>query len=178
MKNKFFLLSTIVSSCVLAIVSNQSDANEGNSKMPSGGHKCYPGSKCTGDPNLIHKDGDHGETPGNMSGNNATAAKVLRTESVDRFDGTVKSVKRVSLPNETQIQIVVETDKGDMNVIVGPARYVDQSMVKLQSGDKIKVTGYLVKANGEEVIMASRIQKNGNTLDLLDDKRQPLWNNR
>ena len=181
MKSKFFILSTIISSCILAIASNQSIADERHPDMPSGGHKCYPGSKCTGDPNLIHTDGDHSESPGRMHGRapqtngNGTPMTALRMDSVDKFKATVKKVERVRLPNETQIQLIVETDRGDMNVIVGPARYVDQSKVKMHPGDKIEVYGYTVRANGDEVIMASEIKKNGNSLYLLDSKRQPMW---
>lgn len=183
MKKKLFLLSTMISSCVLAIALNQTKADaQLHPNMPtSGKQKCYPGSKCTGDPNLMHQDWDQDENYGNMRGKapqrngNGKPMEALRTSAVDKFKATVTRVDRIRMPNETQIQLIVDTDQGEKKVIVGPARFVDQSKVKVQSGDKIEIYGYVVRANGDEVIIASEIKKNGNSLKLLDDKRQPLW---
>ena len=207
MKNKFFLLSTMISSCLFTIASSQSTAQDLNPNVPnSGKQRCYPASKCTGDPNLIG--GNRGyagnqQAPSQNSGINnqyyggnqnyggnqrgysynggaagvsgAPSGKVLQTESTEKFTGVVQSVNRVALPNQTQIQIVLSTDHGDMLVIVGPASFVDQAKIKLQAGDKVEVTGYRVTANGNDVILAAQIQRNGNILQLLDENRKPLW---
>lgn len=199
MKNKFFLLSTIFSSCLLTIACSQSTADEGRSNIPGGKRPCYPSTKCTGDPNLIGP-GRGGGCSGNMdsnrsgygygnanpnqgnrndnSGSNgygASTGKILQTESTEKFTGTVQSINRVNLPNQTQVQIVLATDRGNLLIIVGPAQYIDQQKIKFQVGDKVVVTGYRIKANGNEVITAAQIQKNGNTLQLLNEKRQPVW---
>lgn len=221
MKNKFFLLSTIISSCLFTIAYNQSTAQDLHPNMPTSGgggkQRCYPASKCTGDPNLIggnrgcagnpypaggqysggnpnpginpyaggsqyaggnqfsggNQPGYGFNNPGNPAG--APSQKVLQTESTEKFSGVVKSVNRVPLPNESQIQIVLSTDQGDILVIVGPASFIDAAKVKLQAGDKVTVTGYRINANGNVVIVAAQIQRNGNTLQLLDENRAPLW---
>lgn len=181
MKSKFFLLSTIVSSCILAIACNQAGADDKRPSIPSGKQKCYPGSKCTGDPNLIHQDNDQSEAAGNMNGKepqkngNGKSLEPLKMNSVEAFKGTVKRVDRVQMPNGTQIQLVLTTDQGDMLIIVGPASFVDKSKVKMQAGDKLEVSGYMIKANGDQVMMASEIKKNGNSLQLRDQNRQPMW---
>lgn len=177
MKKKLFLLSTIISSCIFSMVCNQATAaDQRHPDMPSGPRKCYPGSKCTGDPNLIYK-GNKGQ-PGmenNMLPRRNTPPQALTMDSVEKYQGVVKNVKRVRLPNETQIQLILQTDAGDITVIVGPARYVDFSKVKFQTGDKILVRGYRIHANGDVMVVASEIEKNGNVLQLLDEKRQPMW---
>ena len=99
-----------------------------------------------------------------------------QSTSTQKFASTVKAVNRVQLPNQTQIQILLATDQGDVLVIVGPANFVDQSKVKFLSGDKVTVTGYPVVVNGNRLIIAAQIQKNGSTLQLLGENRQPLWN--
>jgi hypothetical protein len=179
MKNKFFLLSTIISSCILTIACNQTTAVEMNPNMPPGGKRsCYPASKCTGDPNLIGGSGRYGaNAQSSFSGAppSSNGTKVLQTERTEKFAGTIRSVNRVQLPNQTQIQLVLTTDQGDLLVIVGPANFVDQSRIKLLAGDKITVTGYPIRANGNLVITAAQIQKNGGTLELLNESRQPLW---
>lgn len=204
MKNKLFFLSTIISSCILTIACNQSTADELHPNMPSGKRPCYPSSKCTGDPNLIGprggcsgnmgQNGNYGDQNGQMmnqgmngngnmgysnpngySGYGAPTGKVLQTDSAEKFTGTVRSINRVNLPNQTQIQMVLSTERGDLLIIVGPSSFIDQQKIKFAAGDKVVVTGYRIKANGKEVITAAQIQRNGNTLQLLNEKRQPMW---
>lgn len=198
MKNKFLFLSTLVSSCLATILCNQLSAEQ-NPGMPTGSRpKCYPASKCTGDPNLMGgerqcagdqqqhgQDQQQGANAGqsymsrrfgyNSNAPGAAEGKTLQTESTEKFNGVVKSVNRVQLPNEAQIQIVLSTEQGDQLVIVGPASFVDQSKIKLQAGDKVVVTGYRITANGKDVVVAAQIQRNGNTLKLLNDNRMPQW---
>lgn len=175
MKNKYLILGAIVASSVLTA-----------STAMAAGAPCYNQSMCTGNPNVIG--GNNGYSNANNGYSNAnngmtysetttstTTNKVLQSESTEKFVGVVQSVNRVSLPNQVQIQLTLSTDQGDMLVIVGPSSFIDQSKVKMQAGDKITVKGYRVKANGNDVIMAAEIEKNGNTLKLLNDNRQPVW---
>lgn len=174
MKNKFFLLSTIISSCIFTPVC-YADASDNTIPVPPK-RSCYPASKCTGDPNLM---GGYGYDNNNMGGQNgmmgSPSNKVLQTQSTEQFEGTVKSVNRVALPNQTQIQLVLTTADGDMLVVVGPSNVVDQGKVKLQAGDKITVVGYRINANGNPMVMAASIKKNGYELKLLNENRQPVW---
>lgn len=238
MKNKFFILNTIISSCLLTIACNQSTANELHPRMPNGQQPCYPGSKCTGDPNLIggprgnnmpanngacssrynnpdqqnynqpnsygygnnsqqntgnnnynqpyyqnhnesRRDSLYGaQTPSNYSDSQSTnMPKMLQTESTEKFKGSVKAVNKVNLPNQTQMQMTLSTDQGDMLVILGPVTYLEQQKIRLNPGDKVVVTGYRIKGNGKEMIIAAQVDKNGTSLKLLDENRRPVWGN-
>jgi|GEM_PF-2507925 len=198
MKTKSFFLSTMISSCILCFACNQATALESNtlaqcggrapqgsnsqpysggamSNMPAsapnninGKRPCYPASKCMGDPNAINGRNGGGTAP--------PTGKVLQVESIEKFEGTIQSVNRVNMPsNQTQLQMVLNTNQGDLLVVLGPANYMDQQKIKFQAGDKVTVSGYRVKANGKDIITAAQVQKNGKTLQLLDEKRQPLW---
>lgn len=165
MKSKLLFLSTIVSACALSFTAHAADSRHPD--MPQGGQKCNPGSPDC--PNKIESVADT---------TNTHSAKKLMTDSVEKFTGTVKSVKRERYPNgKLFVSVILETQNGDKTIMVGPASYVDQSKVKLQTGDKITVKGYSVTGNGQETIMAQSIDKSGNVLQLLDDNRQPLWQN-
>ena len=143
--------------------------------MMADGPKCTPDGDC---PNKIESVAQPYEN-NNNNNNGAPKAKKLLMDSVEKFQGTIKSVSREKRPDGKMfIKLVLETkEHGEVNVMVGPARYVDQSKVALQADDKITVMGFRVGANGTEVIMAKQIDKNGNILELLNDKRQPLWDN-
>ncbi|MCC5833042.1 MAG: hypothetical protein JJU12_08390 [Chlamydiales bacterium] len=162
MRGKIIFLSTVISTGLLSgtlFAENK------------GGQKCYPGG-CPSVQSVSNYE--------NGNENGAQQRKKLQMQSTEKFKGTVDSVSRERYPDgRLFIHINLKTDKGeDKMVLVGPASYVDQSKVKLQTGDKITVTGFRVGANGEEVIVAKEIDKNGNVLKLLDDQRQPLWGNR
>jgi hypothetical protein len=156
-------------------------AQQGQSATSNQGGKrpCYPASKCTGDPNLIggpnQYNNQYDSTTSSFSPSNTTSKKMLQIESTEKFVGTVESINRVTLPNQTQIQMVLKTDQGEKLIILGPASYIDQQKIKFVAGDKVTVTGYRITANGSEVIMAAQVQKNGNTLQLLNETRQPAW---
>jgi hypothetical protein len=172
MKNKTFLLSAIISSCFFTIVCSQATAQTWDSNMPNGQQRCSPASKCTGHPNLIG--GNHTSTSRIAPGTQPTRAP--QAESFETIMGTVKSVNRVPFPDHVQIQLILTTNNGqDVLVVVGPSNFIDQSLVKVNSGDRVTITGFRLLANGQQVFKAAQIQKNGATLKLLDEKRQPLW---
>jgi len=107
--------------------------------------------------------------------NKMSPARSLRGESVDRLEGKIKSIKRVPYPDGEQMQLVLETDKEDITVLLGPVMFMNQSNVKIQVGDKVKVQAYSITVNGKRVFMASEISKNGNVLKLRDKYRKPAW---
>lgn len=169
MRSKYIFLSTIISAGIISLAGNSLSADHGQSDMPKGGGKCFSGNPSC--PNRIESVGGSNEAQ-----NMAPPAKKLKTQSAEKFKGVVDNVKRERYPNgRTFIQITLKTNEGDKTVLVGPANYVDQSKVKLQIGDKVTVLGFPVQSNGEEIIMAKEIDKNGNVLKLLNDQRQPLW---
>lgn len=183
MKNKFFFLSTIVAACLFAIAYNQSTAQE-NRPAPQGqGQPSSGASQGQPQGNYSFGGGSHSYSGGSAGyryegGENSSEAKPpLMTASTENFTGVVESVNRVSLPNGAQIQLILRTDEGNMLVILGPASFLDQAKIKMQAGDKVTISGYRVSANGRSVILAAQIQKNGSTLQLLDENRKPLWAN-
>ena len=183
MKNKFFFLTAAIASCVISATA----APAYPMQNINGGRSCYDRNMCTGSPNswgggvcgnqvapgtYAVQTNSYGYREAGQDG----TGKVLQTESTENFVGIIKSVNKVALPNQTQIQVILETSHGDLLVIVGPAQFVDQARIKLQAGDKVTVTGYRIKANGNDVIIAAEIKGNkGGSIQLLDENRQPIW---
>ena len=195
---KLLVLSTIISSCLLIVSGSKTFAEEhynrsgpedcrcmeGGTHRPKGGNPHHGMMPDGQDDRMMSPYGrEHHGNSGMMQDQDDSAhhkmmpAKMLRGDSVDRFEGKVKSIKRVPYPDGEQVQIVLETDKGDMSVLLGPVRFMNQSNVKIQVGDKVKVQAYSITANGKRVFMASEIRKNGNVLKLRDNYRRPAWQN-
>jgi hypothetical protein len=176
MKNKFYLCA-MISSCLLTL---NCSADTGSSNMPSPPRPCYPASMCTGGPRGSGTHSGYGYTGdvGNvnpMGPGGLASPQTPQSTSTQQFTGTVKTVNRVQLPNQTQVQLIVASDQGDILVILGPASFIDQAKIRFQAGDKVTITGYPVKANGSQVVLAAKVQKDGTTLQLLDENRKPMW---
>jgi hypothetical protein len=90
-----------------------------------------------------------------------------QVSATQQFVGTVKAVNRAELSDQGQIQLLLSTDQGDLLVILAPASFVDKSKIQFLAGDKVTVTGYPINANGQKVVLAAQIQKDGYTLQLL-----------
>jgi hypothetical protein len=201
MKTKLFFASMMLSACIFTVTANELHPNMPSGRRPCyPSSKCTgdpnligPRGGCSA--NRGENGGNYGgseeqnmqqnayrENAGNQGfgywgnrGYGAPTGKVLQTESTEKLIGTVRSINRVNFPDHVQIQMVLSTDQGDKLIIVGPANYIDQQRVKFATGDRVTVTGYRIIANGQEIITAARIQRNGTTLQLLNEQRQPMW---
>ncbi|MEZ5314716.1 MAG: hypothetical protein R3E91_00650 [Chlamydiales bacterium] len=173
MKNRLFILMTVFLGGLSPVsYANLDDAQ--SSKIENDEEKFYPGNSdgYLGSIQDVIEDKKEDE----QDNEDTVHHKKLQMHSAEKFRGTVESVTREPYPDgRLFIQIVLNTEEGSKTILVGPANYVDQSKVKIQIGDKIIVNGFRIGANGEEVIVAKDIDKNGNLLKLLDDNRSPYW---
>ena len=74
------------------------------------------------------------------------------------------------------VRFTLQTDKGPLQVFLGPASYVDAQAVKLAAGDNVQVKGSLVTGpKGKSAITAVEVTKGDQVLKLRDDQGKPLW---
>jgi hypothetical protein len=185
MKRKLLFLSTIVAALfnVSASYAYQGDTEyQEYSEKQSEQTDQTNTNQCTPDPNMQGGNTCTNNPQSNLNttntvngGNGAAAPKPLQNSSTEQVAGTIRTINRIQLPNETQVQLILTTNQGDILVIVGPESFLQQSKIGFQPGDKITVTGFKVSANGHEAMIAAQIQKNGATLQLLNENRMPLW---
>ena len=75
-----------------------------------------------------------------------------------------------------KLLLKVQADNGETyNVFAGPLDYVSKQDFYAVNGDRVNVTGAPVQAGQYSVILASRISKDGQTLQLRDKDGKPLW---
>lgn len=92
--------------------------------------------------------------------------------------GTVTALNRVPArrPNQqVQVQMLLQTPQGTVNVQLGPAAYLDQHPVKIAPGDLVEVTGSDVTKRKRTRIIAAQIRKGNQILPLRDETGRPLW---
>ncbi len=92
---------------------------------------------------------------------------------------TVLKVERFT-PREGMapgVRAFVVTGSESLWVHLGPALFLEAQDMKIAAGDRIVVTGALVPFDGVRVVIASHVEKAGQTMHLRDAAGRPEWKN-
>ena len=81
---------------------------------------------------------------------------------------------RVTPGMQTQ-GLVLKTDTDHINVDLGPPWYVSKQGFHLNQGDSLEVTGSRVTSEGQTRLLATTVNKDGQTLKVRDEQGMPLW---
>ena len=73
------------------------------------------------------------------------------------------------------VAIVVKKEGGDELVHLGPAWYVENQDTRIAKGDRVEVEGSRVTLGGSPVILAARVHKGDQVLQLRDETGFPVW---
>lgn len=74
------------------------------------------------------------------------------------------------------VRVVVRDEQGRRHVVhLGPAKYVERQTVTIREGDDVEITGSSVTFMGQPVILARKVEKDGQTLELRDAQGRPNW---
>jgi hypothetical protein len=99
--------------------------------------------------------------------------------TVETVSGNVVKVQRGPMRKGgkgNSVRFTLQTDKGPLQVFLGPASYVDAQAVKLAAGDNVQVKGSRVTGpKGKTSITAVEVTKGDQVLKLRDDQGKPLW---
>jgi hypothetical protein len=93
-------------------------------------------------------------------------AVVVKVEKFTPGDGMAEGVR-------AQVQSRGET----FWVHLAPAAWLAAQRFELAEGQQITVTGSNVRLDGERVILASKVERDGKTLRLREDSGKPVWSN-
>jgi hypothetical protein len=73
----------------------------------------------------------------------------------------------------THLKLV--TEKGTMDVHLGPAAYLADKKFIVDKGDVVEIRGSVVKIGGNEAVIAREVTKGSEKLVLRDANGIPLW---
>jgi hypothetical protein len=75
-----------------------------------------------------------------------------------------------------RVAMMLQTAKGNIRVILGPATYLDRQSLKLAAGDQVEVKGVQVTFHNRTRFIAGEVKKGGQVLKLRDEATgRPLW---
>lgn len=73
------------------------------------------------------------------------------------------------------VHLTLKTGKEEIHVHLGPSWYLDNQEMELKIGDKVEVTGSRVTFDGKPAVIASRVVRGDQMLQLRDSNGVPLW---
>ncbi len=96
-------------------------------------------------------------------------------ETESTIQGTIGKVLQDSSDRGPHTHVWVETKGGELAVCLGPASFVREFPVSFRVGDPIQVTGSKVSSERIAQVLARELQKGRVTIELRDEKGDPLW---
>jgi hypothetical protein len=108
---------------------------------------------------------------------NSEIVRMYDPETVQTREGQVLDVFTVA-PRDAVgrgIHLQLRTRAGDIPVHLGPEWYLENQEIEIVPGDWITVTGSLVNFEGHEALIAARVARDHDVLDLRDARGFPRW---
>ena len=113
------------------------------------------------------------------SGNDRLTKAYRDSENV-HFDGTVRSTRSLDIaegmPNATAI--MVRTDDGDREVVLGPGWYVSAEEMWFPDGAEVSVLGRNVRLDGQDLFFATVVNRLEGERIVLWKDGTPVWRSR
>ncbi|HSM86435.1 MAG TPA: hypothetical protein VLT16_09805 [Candidatus Limnocylindrales bacterium] len=89
------------------------------------------------------------------------------------ISGTIEQINE--LVGNCGTHLVVKTDQGNMEVRLGPTKYLEDQKFELKKDEPIQVTGSKLGSASGAFVIARRISSGGKDLTLRDEKGFPAW---
>jgi len=105
-------------------------------------------------------------------------AQAFDPQNVITFSGTIESVSTFKpAPNASAgLRLRIRADDGRMMLVnAGPSGFATQKGLKFDAGSRITVTGSRAQIAGQNVILASQLKKDDQTVQLRTRQGRPVW---
>jgi hypothetical protein len=110
-------------------------------------------------------------------GMNSQYQRMYNTATVETISGTVESIGRITPMKGMHygIHIMLKTEKGSIEVHLGPSWYIERLDTNIEKNDMIEIKGSKITVSGKPVIIAAEVKKGDNLLILRDNAGTPAW---
>lgn len=90
--------------------------------------------------------------------------------------GTIEDVTQLASGHGWHgTHLMVKTEAGRFDVHLGPSDYISSQQFSFAKGDQIEITGSKVNMQGNDVILAKEVKKDGKVLSLRNAQGMPNW---
>ncbi len=106
------------------------------------------------------------------------APKPLRfnPETIETVQGMVVDapvLQKGGLPEMERLTL--KTDRESLMIILGPNWYLAQQGLKISALDRLEVTGSRVPLDGKSALLAQKVKRGNQVLELRDQTGRPKW---
>jgi len=128
--------------------------------------------------------GPGGGGPGGGGGQGNEAQPKFDRRQAIKIKGEVESLGSYGLtgwratPGMAVQGLVLKTEKGNIEVTLGPPGFVAKKGLKLRPGDALEVVGFKAIRNERMIFIAAEVKTKDQTLKLVDERGLPLWRKR
>jgi hypothetical protein len=114
---------------------------------------------------------------GGRGGTKSEGQQKYDTSQVETVSGEVAAVKDIETKNGKTSGVGLELNTGGQNLLVylGPHIYVDLQNVSIIPGDNVEIKGVKITLEGQIILLAGEVRKDGEVLKLRDNNGAPLW---
>jgi DNA/RNA endonuclease YhcR with UshA esterase domain len=107
-----------------------------------------------------------------VSAQTAPAPKYDKSSEV-KVKGVIDEVKIVDKDNI--VHVTLKSDKGLLDVVVAPEKFLKDMEITFAKGDTLEVLGSQVAVDGNQIVLAREVTRNGDVMTMRDDKGKPVW---
>ncbi len=92
-----------------------------------------------------------------------------------KLTGTIEQINTVDAMCHTGTHLVLKTDKGNLEIALGPSQFLEDQKLELKKGETVDVVGAKTTTGRGEMFVARQITAGGKTVTLRDEKGMPAW---
>lgn len=94
-----------------------------------------------------------------------------------KAQGIVEEIQEFYCPisDDQGTHLKLKTDRGTLQVHVGPARFLRSQQVSFKVGDQVQVLGARLQYDGADALLAREITRGDEVFILRDHLGQPVW---
>jgi hypothetical protein len=113
--------------------------------------------------------------PGKGPGNGPGPMFRYDSSAETTINGTIEEIKTLDMMCQTGTHLTVKTDKGNVEVALGPAQFLSDQKLELKKGDQVQIIGAKANMRRGDMFMARQVTSGGKTVTLRDEKGMPAW---
>jgi hypothetical protein len=104
----------------------------------------------------------------------ATTTPPLKYEksSEVKIKGVVSEVKT---DESSTVHLTLTSDKGSLDLMVAPQKFLNEMEITFAKGDSIEVVGSQLTVDGNPVMLVREVTRKGDVMVMRDEKGKPVW---
>jgi hypothetical protein len=76
---------------------------------------------------------------------------------------------------DNNVHLALKGEKGSLDVIVAPVKFLKEMEITFAKGDSIEVLGSQVTVDGNSSMLAREVIRNGDVMVMRDENGKPVW---